>query len=133
MNKAYRTLATIAVASFLVGCSPWTKTLSKLLNVKVNEVTDLVIIYNPENRACEYNLEKKGAFLEKLFNTNVRETEACDCLGLYNITFTAGEDSYRINQYYAKCNNKHYNIKTIDEKAIDNLVVSFLEGSLQLR
>lgn len=132
MNKAYRTLATIAVASFLVGCSPWTKTLSKLLNVKVNEVTDLVIIYNPENKVCEYNLEKKGAFLEKLLNTNVRETEACDCLGLYNITFTAGEDSYRINQYYAKCNNKHYNIKTIDEKGIDNLVVSFLEGSLQL-
>ena len=130
MNKAYRTLATIAVASFLVGCSPWTKTLSNLLNVKVNEVTNLVIIYNPENKVCEYNLEKKGAFLEKLLNTNVRETEACNCLGLYNITFTAGDDSYRINQYYAKYNNKHYNIKTIDEKGIDNLVVSFLEGSL---
>ncbi len=130
MNKAYRTLTTIAAASFLVGCSPWTKTLSKLLNVKVNEVTNLVIVYNPENKVCEYDLEKKGAFVEKLLNTNVRETEACDCLGLYNITFTAGDDSYRINQYYAKCNNKHYNIKTIDENSIDNLVVSFLEGSL---
>ena len=104
--------------------------LSKLLNVKVNDVTNLVIIYNPENKVCEYDLEKKGAFVEKLLNTNVRETEACDCLGLYNITFTAGDNSYRINQYYAKCNNKHYNIKTNDEKAIDNLVVSFLEGSL---
>ena len=130
MNRVYRALATTVMASFLIGCAPWVKTLSSLLNVRVNEVTELVIVYSPENRVCEYDVNKKEAFLEKLLNTNVMKTEPCDCLGLYNITLTAGKDSYRINQYYAKCNDKHYNIKTVEEKYIDNLVVSFLEGTL---
>ncbi len=130
MNRIYRALTTFAVGSFLIGCSPWTKTLSKLLNVNVKEVTNLVIVYNPEKKVCEYDVEKKEAFLEKLLNTEVRETEACDCLGLYNITLTVANNSYLINQYYVNSSNKHYNINVIDEKSIDGLVVSFLEGSL---
>ena len=130
MNRAYRVFATIAAVSFLTGCVSGTKTLSKLLNVNAKDVTGLVIVYNPENRTCEYDLDKKEAFLEKLLNTNVRETEACDCLGVYNITLTTAKDSFRINQYYVNRGDKHYDIKTTDEDSIDNLVVSFLEGSL---
>ena len=130
MNKVYRVLSTVLAATCLTGCLSSTRTFSKLFNLSVNDVTNLVIIYNPENRECEYDIEKKDLFLEKLLNTEVTISEPCNCLGLYNIEITTTKDRYRINEFYANSENKHYNYTIKDENSIDDLVKSYLDGNL---
>ena len=130
MNKAYRVFATALAATCLTSCLSSVKTFSKLFNISVGDVTNLVIIYNPENKVCDYDVEKKDVFLEKLLNTEVTISEPCDCLGLYNIEITTTKDRYRINEFYANSENKHYNYTIKDENSIDDLVKSYLDGSL---
>ena len=130
MNKVCRVLSTILAATCLTSCLSSTRTFSKLFNLSVNDVTNLVIIYNPENRECEYDIEKKDLFLEKLLSTEVALSEPCDCLGTYNINITTAKDSYRINEYYANSKDSHYTYTIKDENSIDDLVKSYLDGSL---
>ena len=119
------TLGTICLTS----CNTSIKTIGGLLNIKVNDVTNLEIVRISDDYHYEINLEKKDVFLESLFKIKVDTSQVCKCIGSQNVIVYTNDNTYAINEFHTDTNTTsyHYTIKGGD---LDNLITQYVNNAL---